>query len=262
MNRLRIAVVALAFFGLGCQQVDSGGQGVLFERFGGGTQDEIYGEGVHIVPPWNYMLVYDVRTQDRPEKLQILTSNGLSVDMDVSIRFRPIKETLPILHQTVGPRYYETIIKPTVRSELRKIVGTFTPEEIYSTKRDLVADEIDKAVKAAVEGRHVEIEAILIRNVNLPEKLKVAISEKLEEEQRSEKMQFTLARERQEADRKRIEAQGIADFQKIVSAGISDQLLQWKGIEATENLAQSTNSKVVVIGSGKTGLPLILGGSN
>ncbi len=263
MHRTRIiAISLLALAGVACQQVDSGGQGVLFERFGGGTQDDIYGEGVHLVPPWNYMVVYDVRTQDRPEKLQILTSNGLTVDLDVSIRYRPVKADLPRLHQTVGPRYYETIIKPSVRSELRKIVGTYTPEEIYSTKRDEVAAAIDEAVKNAVMGRGVEVEAVLIRNVVLPEKLKQAISEKLEEEQRSEKMQFTLARERQEADRKRIEAKGIADFQKIVSTGISDQLLQWKGIEATEQLAQSQNSKVIVIGAGKSGLPLILGGAN
>ncbi len=263
MKRTRVlAIVLFALTGVACQQVDSGGQGVLFKRFGGGTSKEIFGEGVHIVPPWNYMVVYDVRTQDRPEKLHILTSNGLSVDMDLSIRYRPLKPELPTLHQTVGPRYYDTIIKPSVRSEVRKIVGNYTPEEIYSTKRDEVGDAIDGGVKKALMGRHVEVEAVLIRNVDLPEKLQHAISEKLEEEQRSEKMQFTLARERQEADRKRIEAQGIADFQKIVSQGISDQLLRWKGIEATELLAQSQNSKVVVIGAGKGGLPLILGGAN
>ena len=151
------------------------------------------------------------------------------------------------------------IIKPIVRSTVRETVGQYTPEQIYSSKRDQIQSEIYKRVTQEVEGKHVTIEATLIRNIQLPDKLRQSISEKLQEEQRAEKMSFTLARERQEAERKRIEAQGIADFQKIVSQGLNAQLLQWKGIEATEQLAGSQNAKVVVIGSGKDGLPLILG---
>jgi regulator of protease activity HflC (stomatin/prohibitin superfamily) len=143
---------------------------------------------------------------------------------------------------------------------VRKVVGQYTPEEVYSTKRDEVADEIFESVLGAMAEKQVILDAIFLRNVALPEKLRTAIEEKLQEEQRAEKMKFTLARERQEADRKRIEAQGIADFQKIVSQGISEELLKWKGIEATQELANSSNAKVVVIGSGESGLPLILGG--
>ncbi|MCE2390934.1 MAG: prohibitin family protein [Proteobacteria bacterium] len=245
----------------GCVEVPAGGQGVIFKRFSGGTQDTVFHEGLHIVPPWNYMVVYDIRRQDRQEAMDILTSNGLDVRIELSIRYRPQSANLPRLHQTVGVRYYDVIIKPIVRSTVRETVGQYTPEEIYSTKRDEIQKAIFDGVLGAVEGKHVEIEAVLIRNITLPDKLRTAISEKLEEEQRSEKMQFTLQREEQEADRKRIEAQGIADFQNIVSKGLNQELLQWKGIEATEKLSESDNAKVVVIGSGEGGLPLILGGN-
>jgi regulator of protease activity HflC (stomatin/prohibitin superfamily) len=153
------------------------------------------------------------------------------------------------------------ILAPVIRSETRKVGGRYTPEEIYSSKREVVEKEIYDEVERALRGKHVELDAILVRNVDLPDNIKRAISEKLEEEQKALKMEFTLNRERQEAERKRIEAKGIADFQQVVSSGISQALLRWKGIEATEKLANSSNAKVVVIGSGKDGLPLILGGN-
>ncbi len=138
--------------------------------------------------------------------------------------------------------------------------GRYTPEEIYSTKREVVGESIFAEVKKMLDGKHIELEAILVRNVELPTNIKAAISEKLEEEQKALKMEFTLDRERKEADRKRIEAKGIADFQRTVSDGISEKLLRWKGIEATEKIARSPNAKVIVIGAGEGGLPLILGG--
>jgi regulator of protease activity HflC (stomatin/prohibitin superfamily) len=206
------------------------------------------------------MYIYNTRTQDTVENLHILTSNGLSVAMESSIRYRVMAAELPKLHQQIGVDYYSKIIQPIVRSEAREVVAQYTPEEIYSTKRQEVGDTIQTSVRDALEGKHIELQAILVRNVELPEKIKAAISEKLEEEQKAQKMFFTLERERKEAERKGIEAQGIADFQKIVSAGISNALLKWKGIEATQALAQSPNAKVVVIGSGREGLPIILGG--
>jgi regulator of protease activity HflC (stomatin/prohibitin superfamily) len=240
--------------------VDSGRAGVLWKLFGG-TQPGVYGEGVHLIAPWNRMTRYDVRTQDRKEDLHILTNNGLSVNLEASIRFKPVREDVSKLHVEIGPEYFEVIIAPVVRSEARKVGGRYSPEEIYSSKREVVEHEIVDEARAAMLGKHVELEAILIRDVDLPDNIKRAISEKLEEEQKALKMQFTLNRERQEAERKRIEAQGIADFQRIVATGISTELLRWKGIEATEKIAHSQNAKVVVIGSGKDGLPLILGGN-
>ncbi len=252
-------LVGLLVFSTGCVRIGPGAAGLLWKWFGG-TQQDVYGEGVHIVAPWNRMYVYDVRTQDRKEDLHILTSNGLSVALEASIRFRPQRAELPALHIEIGPRYFDVILAPVIRAEARKVGSRYTPEEIYSTKREVVEQEIYDAVQQALTGKHVYLDAILVRNVALPDNIRRAISEKLEEEQKALKMKFTLARERKEAERKRIEAQGIADFQKVVSTGISAALLQWKGIEATEKLASSPNAKVVVIGSGKDGLPLILGG--
>jgi regulator of protease activity HflC (stomatin/prohibitin superfamily) len=260
MRRQQWPLLAAALAALGCADVPAGAQGVLFKRFGEGVVlDSIYGEGVHLVPPWNYMVVYNVRTQDREEEMEILTSNGLDVGIELSVRYRPNAEELPRLHQTIGPSYYDVLIRPVLRSSVREVVGQYTPEEIYSTRRDEIQKEIFQRVLEALRGKHLDVETVLIRAIVLPEKLRMAISEKLEEEQRAEKMRFTLERERQEAERKRIEAQGITDFQKIVSQGLNDQLLKWKGIEATEKLAASPNAKVVVIGSGTDGLPLILG---
>ena len=262
MQLRRVALLTLVVVAsTGCVRIGPGAQGVLFKLFGGGIQSEFFGEGIHIVLPWDTMYVYDVRVQDGPERLSVLASNGLSVGLDVSIRFRPLGAELPALHQEIGPAYYAKIITPTIRSEIRKIVGQFTPEEIYSTKRQEVETNIIEGIEAALVGKHVIVETILIRNVELPEKLRIAISEKLEEEQRAEKMVFTLERERQEASRKAIEAKGIADFQRIVAQGLTPDLLRWKGIEATESLSRSDNAKVVVIGAGPSGLPLILGGN-
>jgi regulator of protease activity HflC (stomatin/prohibitin superfamily) len=266
MPRLNPWLLALAAIfllpSLSCfRTVDSGRAGVLWTLFSG-TQEEVFGEGIHLVAPWNRLTRYDVRTQDRKELFHILTNNGLSVNLEASIRYRPVTEELPRLHAEIGPEYYDVILAPVLRSESRKVGGRYSPEEIYSSKREAVGLELLQGARASIEGKHVLLEAILIRDVALPENIKKAISEKLEEEQRALKMEFTLNRERQEAERKRIEAAGIADFQKIVATGISEELLRWKGIEATEKLASSENAKVVVIGSGKDGMPLILGGTN
>ncbi len=264
MNKRLISLVALTVLAAassGCVRVDSGGAGVLW-TITGGTQPEVFGEGIHIVAPWNRMVVYDVRAQDRLEQMQMITSNGLNVGLEVSLRFRPVGTNVPKLHAEIGPAYYDRILKPVLRAVTRDVVGQYTPEDIYSLKREEVANKIHSSLAAAALEKHINVEAVLIRNIVLPDKLRQAIEGKLEEEQRALRMKFVLVRELQEAERKRIEAKGIADFQKIVSKGINAQLLQWKGIEATEALAKSENAKVVVIGSGKDGLPLILGGSN
>jgi regulator of protease activity HflC (stomatin/prohibitin superfamily) len=252
-------IVLLAFLFPACvRTIDSGRAGVVWKLFGG-TQEGVLGEGVHLIAPWNRLTRYDVRTQDQKELLHVLTNNGLSVSLEASIRYRPVREELPRLHAEIGPGYFEVILAPVIRSEARKVGGRYVAEEIYSTRREVVEQEVFEETKRALTGKHIELEAILIRDVDLPDNIKRAISEKLEEEQKALKMQFTLNRERQEAERKRIEAAGIADFQKIVATGISAELLRWKGIEATEKLASSQNAKVVVIGAGKDGMPLILG---
>ena len=256
----RFAIFGVAMAGmLACAKVDSGFGGVMWTAFGG-TQEQIYPEGWYAVAPWNKMWVYNVRTQDRPELLHILASNGLSLEMDTSIRFRVKGDALPLLHKTLGPTYYEVLIASALRSEARKVGGRYSPEEIYSTKRSVVEKEIFDEVARSLADRPIVMEAILVRNVDLPDKLKNAINEKLEEEQRSLKMEFTLSREKQEAMRKGIEAKGIAERNRIINESISPNLLQYEGIGATERLANSANSKIVVIGNPKNGLPVIMSG--
>jgi regulator of protease activity HflC (stomatin/prohibitin superfamily) len=256
MRKVCLLLAGLALGG--CAKIDSGAAGVLWTAFSG-TQDEIYREGWYMVAPWNKMIAYDVRTQDREEKLHVLASNGLSIGLEASIRFRPDINRLAELHKTLGPDYYQVVIAPTLRAEARKVGARYLPEEIYATKRAQAEKEMFEEVIAALKERPVIIEAILVRNVDLPEKLKQAIQDKLEEEQRALKMEFTLRREQQEAERKRIEAEGIAQRNRIITESINDKLLRYEGIQATERLANSPNAKVVVIGGGKDGLPLILG---
>jgi regulator of protease activity HflC (stomatin/prohibitin superfamily) len=253
---LLVAVIATG--AAACVRIDSGQMGVKWRALTG-TADRAYGEGWNIVLPWDRMFVYSVRLQDRKEDLHILANNGLSIALETSVRFRVDPDELVPLHVEIGPDYYNSIVAPILRSEARKVGGRYSPEEIYSSKREAVENEILSEVAKAITGRHIKVQAILIRNVDLPDNIKRAISDKLEEEQKALKMTFTLVRERQEAERKRIEAQGVADFQRIVSEGLTADLLRWKGIEATEKLAGSSNAKVVVIG-GKDGMPLILGG--
>jgi regulator of protease activity HflC (stomatin/prohibitin superfamily) len=256
-----VVILSMATGGLaGCAKVDAGTGGVLWTAFSG-TQDDEYLEGWYFVAPWNKMFTYNLRTQDKPEQLHVLANNGLSIGLETSIRYRPDPNRLSELHKTLGPDYYNVVMAPALRSEARKVGGRYTPEEIYSTQRSVVERNIFDEVTRSLKGRPIILEAILVRNVDLPDKLKRAIQDKLEEEQRSLKMVFTLNRERQEATRKEIEAKGIADRNRIITESISDKLLRYEGIQATERLAISNNAKIVVIGSGKDGMPLILGGA-
>jgi len=259
-NGVRLGLLVLvASASLGCVRVGPGEQGVLWSAFSGGTQDVGYLEGVHFMLPWNRMYIYNVQLQDQGETMDNLTIDGLTVSVDVSIRYRPIPDALPKLHKDIGSQYYDKILRPILRNVTRDVVGEYRAEEIYSSRRGDVETGIRDGILKGVQGKFIEIDAVLLRGVKLPETLKGAIETKLQSEQAALQMQYVLDREKQEAERKRIEAAGVRDFQRIVSEGINDQLLRWKGIEATEGLAESPNAKVVVIGGGKDGLPLILG---
>lgn len=241
-----------------CRNIDSGEAGVLWRAIGGTQMAKVYGEGFHVVAPWNKMYVYNVKVMDLKEDMDIVTSNGLTVHSEMSIRFRPIRDELPLLHSEVGWGYYENVIGPVFRSEARKVLGRYAPEEIYSTKREVVEQEtLDEIVKALKE-KHVVVEGVFLRSFKLPQQLQQAINDKLTQQQKSQEMEYVLTREAQEAERKRVEAAGIRDFQKIVSEGISDKLLKWKGIEATNKLAESQNAKIVVMGNSGKDLPVIL----
>ncbi len=239
--------------------IESGEAGVRYSIFGGTDTTITYGEGLKIHAPWVNVIEYDIRVQERLEDITVLSSNGLSIGSDVSIRWRPISSRLPVLHVTYGPDYYRKLVQPELRSAVREIVGQYTPEELYSSKRTELQEQIMQKVKTSVEVNHIDVDAVLIRDVRLPDQIQRAIANKLEEEQEAERYQFTLEKEKLEAERKEIEATGQAEYQRIITASLSQQFLQFKGIEATQQLATSQNAKTVIVG-GENGLPVILGG--
>lgn len=253
-------IILLLFTNSTFLTINSGEKGVLFKKFSGGLDKEtVYGQGFHIIAPWNEMIVYNIREQLKEETMEVLSRNGLTIDVDVSLRFHPMPDRIGYLHDEVGDQYGERIVKDVIRSAAREVMGKYTPEELYSIKRDSVRSEISDIVRVKLENKNIQLQSVNIRSIGLPETLKAAIQQKLVQEQEEQQYEFRIAKESKEAERKRIEAQGIQDFQKIVSEGISEAYLRWKGIEATGTLADSENSKIVIIGSGKDGLPLILG---
>ncbi len=257
---LAATVLILGGLAAGCMTtvIGSGEAGVKYSSLSGTQLDKTYMEGLHVHAPWEDIIVYDVRFQEKLEEINALSSNGLSIGMDVSIRWRPEIEKLPLLHTTYGRDYYRKLVQPELRSAVRHVVGQFTPEELYSTRRGELQESILASVRKGVEGKYVVIDAVLIRDVRLPEQIQRAIENKLKEEQEAERYKYTLEKERLEAERKRIEAEGQAEYQKIITRSLSPEFLKFKGIEATRELANSPNTKVVVIG-GKDGLPVILG---
>jgi len=239
--------------------IEPGFKGVKFKRFAGGiNKEQIYKQGFHVVMPWDKIIQYDVRTDEAYETMDVLSSNGLSIAVELSYRFQPQAEKIGYLHEEIGKDYANRILKPEIRSATREVIGKYLPEELYSSKREAIQDEIFSMAGEAVGAKYIVLDAILIRSVQLPEKLKAAIEFKLETEQEAFQYEFRLEKERKEAERKIIEAQAKADANRILSASLSDKILQDKGIEATLELAKSPNSKVVIVGGGDKGLPLIL----
>ncbi len=253
----RLLAAALAAALTGCSTIPTGRTGVEWTPIHG-TVSRTLGEGFHFVSPFSHIYDVDLREQQQDVELDVLADNGLEIKLRSSILFQPISSEAYELIKETGPAYYSTLVGPYVRSSARRVVGRYSPEEIYSTKREQIEREIREDVSAKLDGRHLRVNAILIREVHLPPVVQTAIQAKLKEEQRALEMRFVLDRTRQEADRKRIEAAGIADYQATISKGLNPDILAWQGIEATEKLAESPNAKVIVIGSGKEGLPVIL----
>jgi regulator of protease activity HflC (stomatin/prohibitin superfamily) len=255
-------IILIIFISKSTTTIDSGEVGVLYKTFGGGVvTDELpLGEGFHFVAPWNKVFVYNVRQQELLERgMSVLSSNGLEIKLDASVLYQPTAATVGFLHQTRGQDYLNSVIIPAVRSATRSVVGRYTPEQLYSTKRDAIQNEIFEETKKIVEPQYVQLNAILVRDVTLPPTIKTAIESKLKQEQESLEYQFRLVTAAKEAQKQVIEAKGKADANRILSASLNEQILQDKGIDATIKLSESPNSKVIVIGSGKSGLPIILG---
>ena len=238
--------------------IPAGHTGVI--DFLGYVSDNTLKPGVNIVNPMANVEKMSIKTQELKELMSVPSKEGLSVDLEISLLFKLDSEKANEIYKTVGPNYAEIILTPQFRSVVRGVTARYEAKALYTASREKLAGEILVELENLVGPRGIIVEQAPLRQIQLPERLTKSIEEKLQAEQESQRMEFILTREKQEADRKRIEAKGIADFQEIVSKGISEQLLKWKGIEATEKLAGSTNTKVVVIGSGKDGLPLILGG--
>ncbi|MDX1683658.1 MAG: prohibitin family protein [Saprospiraceae bacterium] len=264
LRYLFIGVLAFILFGLLSNTtfltIDPGERGVLFKRFGGGLDKEnIYKQGFHIIMPWNKMYIYDVRINENYETMEVLSKNGLNITVELSYRYQPEPEEIGDLHDDIGPEYLKRIIKPEIRSATREVIGKYLPEELYSTKREAIQDEIFQRTAENIAEKHLILDAVLIREVELPQTLQEAIERKLKEEQLALEFDYRLKRERKEAERKIIEAEAKAEANRILNKSLSNNILRDKGIEATLKLAQSSNSKIIVVGSGDDGLPLILG---
>lgn len=267
--------------------VPSGEIGVVWKRFGGGTvldPRKLKDEGLHLLLPWDELFLYDLRVQSLTETYNAISSDGVNLTATMNIRFRLKRDAIPTLHQVIGPNYIK-LIGPSVASQMREVIAQYTAEQVYSTGRQEIQDKIRELtverLGSKMMQREGEVEGgedvvsynvamrdtfilydTLLYGIELPALVVNAINRKTEQYYISEEYKFRVEREKRESERKKIEAEGIREFQTIVSQGISDSYLRWRGIEATLQLSQSSNAKVVVIGTGKDGLPIILGNAD
>ena len=250
--------------------IPPGSVGVLWLRFFGGTVTNRYlGEGFHVIPPWDKIYIYDTRLQQLEQDFDVLSADGLMMKVNIAYRFQAIPDTVPALQQYVGPNYVSILITTEIGARARDVFSRNTPQEIFSDRRIQIQREILTDVQADLRKTFspmaghpidfVRLNDVLIRGITLPPEVEAAINRKEEQKQLNLEYDYRLLREAKEAERKRIEAGGIRAFQDTVSTGITDSYLRWKGIESTLELARSNNAKVVIVGGGKDGLPLILG---
>ena len=278
-----IAVGAIIILISAVRVVDPGTVGVqiLF----GKVKENVLKEGVHVVNPFVSVEPMSVRTESYTmaassgegqirgdDSIETLSKDGLSMPLDATVSYRLTADQAVWVYRNIGPNYVDKIIRPASRAGIREAVSQFTAQEAYSSRREELASMITSKLEESIQSilsrsegyqdnNAFVVQQVLLRNINIPKRLRDSIEAKLDAEQNALKMQFVIQEEEQEAERKKIEAEGIAEFQRIVSEGINDDLLKWKGIEATEELSKSANTKVIVIGSGDDGLPLILGGN-
>lgn len=236
---------------------------VIFYPFGDGLdRDHVVEPGTHIKAPWNDVIVYEVSETTIEENMDINDKNGLPIHVDVSVRYHPMADRIGHIHEKFTRDYVRILVAPEVRSVTRQVLARYTAEEIYSTKRAEVENAVKTETEKILNVSFVNATAVLIRSIKLPEQIRIAIENKLQQEQEALAYQYRLDKEKSEAERKRIAAEGEAAANNIVNNSLTDRLLKMRGIEATLELAKSPNSKVVIVGSGKDGLPLILGGNN
>jgi len=253
-----VALAVAAFLFFKCVVIVPAGS-VGVKDFFGNVSDDVLSSGIHLVNPLYSIHKMSIRTEELKETANVPSREGLVMALEVSLLYSLRKDKAPQVFKTLGAEYVDVVVEPSLRSVVRGVTASYDAKALYTAEREHIATEIMTHLVPVLEERGVFAEKLLLRSIALPPILAGAIEKKLEAEQQSEQMKFVLQKESQEAERKRIEASGIAKYQEIVSKGISETLLRWKGIEATEKLSTSSNSKVVIIGSGKDGLPLILG---
>jgi regulator of protease activity HflC (stomatin/prohibitin superfamily) len=265
--------------------VPSGNVGVLWKRFGAGTvldPRKLKDEGMRFILPWNKLFLYDLRLQSTTETHNAISKDGISLTASINIRYRLKREAIPQLHQSIGPNYLQAFVSPEIGNRMREVISEYTAEDVYSTKRVEIQSKIRQRAESTLGekmmkgGQSDELDEenapydiplyamlnlidTLILGIELPTAVVTAIDRKIEQYYISEEYKFRVVREMRESERKKIEAEGISEFQRIVSQGISDSYLRWRGIEATLQLSQSSNSKIVIVGGGKGSLPIILG---
>jgi regulator of protease activity HflC (stomatin/prohibitin superfamily) len=240
--------------------INASERAVMFYPFGKGLDKEnVVGPGTHMKAPWNDVYIYKVNEMSSEENMDMLDKNGLSIHIDVTVRYYPIPDKIGFIHEQFTTDYETVLVIPEVRSTVRQVMGRYTAEEIYSTKRAEVETAIKSETEAILNKNNVHATAVLIRSIMLPDQIKIAIESKLQQEQEALAYQFRLDKEKSEAERKRIAAEGESRANNIINNSLTDKLLKMRGIEATLELSKSPNSKIIVVGSGKDGMPLILG---
>lgn len=255
-----IIILVIVLFSKSTVTIGPGEGGVIFERFGNGINTDItYGEGFQIVAPWNRMIIRKVRQQSVSNEMNVLSVNGLEVKVSGTIWYEPEFKNLGSLIKTKGEDYERELLDPAINAAARSVVGRYTPEQLYSSKRDVIEQEILDEVQNVLNNQFLRVKRVLVEDVKLPPTIRIAIETKLKQEQESLEYEFRLAKAKKEAERQKIDAEGKAIANKILSASLTDKILQEKGISATLELSKSPNSKVIVIGSGKNGMPIILG---
>jgi regulator of protease activity HflC (stomatin/prohibitin superfamily) len=267
MFRLAAVVFVLAFLFVYLTPdvlitVHSGQVGVLYRRLAGGTQiDSVKGEGLTFVAPWDRLFIYNVRVQEHKHKMHVLTNDGLQITLHLSIRYHPERDMVALLHQRVGPEYRERIVIPEVESVLRTTMGHFGMNEVYGADRGvlqrIISDSLDE-----VSQKYVQIDDVIVREVELPPQVSRIIEEKMMHKERAESYEYRLKAERKEAERKEIEANGFRRYNELLSESITPEVLKWRGLEVTRELAQSPNAKTLFLGNKSGDLPILLDGSS
>ncbi len=247
--------------------IHPGEKAVIFRPLSGLDKKHVLSEGIHFIAPWNQIYIYDVREQtisfnkqsnNEYGNLDVLDKNGLTINVEVTVRFYPIFSKIGYIHEQFGKNYVQKLVIPEVRSAVRRIMGQYTAEEIYSLKRQEVERRIIEETDSVLEKNYIKMTALLIRSIEIPNELKKAIEDKLTKQQEALAYDYVLQKEQKEKQRKIIQAEGIAKYNQIINASMTDKVLTYEGIQATLELAKSQNAKIIIIGNSKNGLPIML----